>query len=221
MNIDIPVPGYETPTNSYELLELANRHYKSGNTEAFERLWQDIFAVIGDREIFLLAVLLKDQDGLRLPRQVRFRVSECLLLRLRTRHNNLQGRVDEALSDLYYRSGMYISATGYLISAKLEGEKIGQERVDAYYRRFLKSKIDAADDAHGAYILGSSLLHAGLLSQSVYFLEKAVQYGKGQWVSFAALDLADASKDYNPDLSYKALLVAAELGNPEILSPKK
>lgn len=217
--IDIPVFGWKDQTrNVFEMVKEANQYYKDGQYELAVQLYQDAIDVGNNEAMFRLAHLLKEHTVFSLSKQERFKQAEYLLLKLCTRHTRFQNQIDMELADLYYRLGnKNASALGHLLRPKLNGHYIDDKLIDSYQKRLAKQSIDLSSDPYGAYLVGKALLNAGS-DRAIYFLEQSIEFGgKGKWVSFAALDLADCYRGKNDFMYCKYLRLATELGNPEIL----
>lgn len=174
-----------------------------------------------DDVLFRVAVFLKEGDTLLIPKIDRMKESERLLLMLSHRYPT-SGAVDSELADLYYRCAKYASALGFLLRAKLKKYPVDPEVVTTYHKRLLKESVDLTEDTHGGYILGSVLVECGVIEKGTVLIEQAVELGRDKpWAGFAALDLADAYRGQNDERHKEFLKLASELGNPEILAPRK
>lgn len=211
--IDIPVEGWKDTWDNEavnKMVSLGKEYFKDGNLIEATVLWEKASSCGNDHATFLLALLAK--------RNNRYKEAEHLLLRLRTRHTGLEGRIEVELADLYHRAQMPVSALGSLLMARNAGEEVCD--IDKYQRAFKHTDIHASTDPHGAYILGTALIKAGIREKGVYFLSQAIQYGEGKWVASAALDLAEVAVG-DDALSSEAFRIAEELGNPQILKKKR
>ena len=220
---NIPVHGLqEEYTNIPEQVKTAVLHYKNGNFSVAVQIWENAVDVGNEEAAYYLAKVLKETElyPLQLQRLERFRKSERLLLTLWNRYSD--HRIDLELADLYYRcgTGKYASALGHLLRAKINGAHVEPRLIEAYQKRLAKESVDASNDPHGAYLLGSALIDAGSLEKGIYFLEQAIEYGcNRKWVAYAALELSQAC-DGHPEytsLHFKMLNLAKDLGFPEIL----
>lgn len=129
------------------------------------------------------------------------------------------------LANLYRRfRGRELSALGYLLRGKsvdLEDEMTA----GAFWKAILRLNLaDAEEDPHGCYLVGMEASrytdNAEVINWACYFLQTAVEYGKGPYVGVAALRLAELYQDTCPDadLAARYLRAAAEHGNPDILT---
>ncbi|MBQ3194715.1 MAG: hypothetical protein IJO21_07535 [Oscillospiraceae bacterium] len=216
---DVPIYGLkEDYPDVFSQVRLAERYYLDGNYAEAARIWVDAAEVGNVKASYRLAVLLKDTEVIPLPRRERFRRSEQLLLKFCGRYPD--GRIELELADLYFHSGRYASAVGYLLKAKQRGAQAEPGLLETYRKHLERSSIEVGNDPHGSYVLGSALVDAGLLEKGIFFLEQAVEYGgSSQWAACAALEAAracDGLQGYE-GLRRKYLDQASRLGNPELL----